>query len=111
MMTKKKQWIIAGLLVSGLFLASGDLVVNLLPAHPAQAQGGASIECSFIGAGIESGSSGNVSIEGSLGQWAVGGGTNGTTELVSSIWGCGAGGGPGGGPGSSEPVFLPLVLK
>jgi len=104
MMTKKKKWIIAGLLIGNLLLTGGTLVVNLVPA---QAQGATIIECSLIGAGFESGSSGNVSIEGSLGQWAVGGGTNGTTELVYSVWSCGLGGGPGG----SELIFLPLVFK
>ena len=103
MITEQKKGIIVGLLIGSLFLGWSALVFTTFSATLAQAQAGASIECSFIGAGNESGSSGNVSINGSLGQWAVGGGASGSVELNATIWDCAASG--------LEGVFLPIVLK
>ena len=86
-----KNWTIPRVLVASLLL-----VATALAQTPA-------IDWWVIGGGGESGEVGGTSLDGTIGQWAVGGGTSGTTQLESGFWG-------GGGAGSYQ-VLLPVVLR
>jgi hypothetical protein len=91
-MTKIRKWMILGV-----------LFVSLLLVGTALAQG--SMDWWVIGAGGGSGTVGDTSLDGTIGQWAVGSGTSGTTQLGSGFWGGGGAEGPVGG------VFLPVLLR
>ena len=79
------------------------LLVSLLLVSTALAQDG--IDWWVIGGGGGSGTAGSTSLDGTIGQWAVGSGTSGTTQLGSGFWGGGGAEGPSGG------VFLPVILR
>lgn len=57
-----------------------------------------------IGGGGGSETSGTVFLDGTIGQWAVGSGTSGATQLGSGFWG------GGGAEVGLYQVFLPVVL-
>ena len=65
------------------------LVVSLLFVGVALASGTPSIDRWVIGGGGGSGTAGSTTLDGTLGQWAVGSGTAGTTQLGSGFWGGG----------------------
>jgi hypothetical protein len=97
-MTRISNWVLAALIVSLLFVGT------------ALAQSTPSIECSVIAAGDGSGSAGNTSLEGTIGQWMVGSGTDGTTQLNSGFGAllveddiCGT--------SAISGIYLPLILK
>jgi hypothetical protein len=87
-----KKWTILGVLLASLLLVGTAL-----------AQG--SIDWWVIGGGGGSGTAGGTSLDGTIGQWAVGSGTSGTTQLGSGFWGGGSAEGPSGA------VFLPVILR
>ncbi len=92
-MTKIRKWMILGVLVASLLL-----VGTALAQTPR-------IDVWVIGGGGGSGTAGGISLDGTIGQWAVGGGTSGTTQVGSGFWGGGSAEGPG------ERIFLPVILR
>jgi hypothetical protein len=93
MMTKKK-WVILCTLIVSLSLVGTAL------ARP-QAH---SINRWVIGGGGGSETSGDTFLGGTVGQWAVGSDTSGSTHLASGFWGGGAA------DSGEERIFLPLAL-
>ena len=94
-MTKTKKWMLLG-----------ALVVSLLLVRTALAQA-PSISWWVIGGGGGSNTVGNISLDGTVGQWAVGSGTSGSTHLGSGFWG----GGSAAGAPDQYPIFLPVILR
>lgn len=92
----KKKWAILGILIASLSLVGTAL------ARP-QAH---IINWWVIGGGGGSGASGGTALDGTVGQWAVGSGTSGSTHLESGFWVSGSAAGP-----ADEQVFLPLILR
>ena len=80
----------------------GVMVISLLSAGAVTASGGPSLDWWVIGGGGVSGTAGGSSLSGTCGQWMVGGGTAGSTQLGSGFWPGALGG---------ESVFLPLLLR
>jgi hypothetical protein len=78
--------LVAVLLLSGVVLAAGTPTVDWW----------------VIGSGGGSASVNGVSLDGTIGQWAVGTSSSGPYELCSGFWGCGEG---------TERIFLPLTLR
>ncbi|MBE9508276.1 MAG: hypothetical protein IMY86_09530 [Chloroflexi bacterium] len=93
----KKKWMIPGTLVVSLLLVGMALAAP--NAH--------SIDWWVIGGGGGSGTAGTISLDGTIGQWAVGSGTSGATQLWSGFWG----GGGAAGEVDLYQVFLPLILR
>ena len=73
----KRKWMIAGMLIVCL------LLVGMASAAP----NGYSIAWWVMGSGSGSGAVGSTSLDSTIGQWVVGGGTSGTTQLGSGFWG------------------------
>jgi uncharacterized membrane protein len=94
-MTKTKKWMLLGALVVSLFL-----VRTALAQTP-------SIDWWVISSGGGSGTASGTSLDGTIGQWVVGSGTSGTTQLGSGFWG---GGGAEVAVGESQ-IFLPIILR
>jgi hypothetical protein len=92
-MTKTRKWMILGTLLVSLFLVRTAL---------AQAP---RIDWWVISGGGGRGTAGGTSLDGTIGQWAVGSGTSGTTQLGSGFWGGGSAEGP------VEKIFLPIILR
>ena len=92
-----KKWMILSALVVSLFL------VGIALAAP----NAASINWWVISGGGASETAGNTSLDGTLGQWAVGSDTAGTTQLGSGFWG----GCSPTGEVDQHNIFLPLVLR
>jgi hypothetical protein len=93
----KKRWMIPSMLIVSL------LLVGMAMAPP-NAPG---ITWWVIGGGGGSETSGAVSLDGTIGQWAVGSGASGDTQLGSGFWG---GGGSVTGDVDLHRIFLPVVL-
>lgn len=79
----------------------GVMVLSLLSAGAVAASGSPSLDWWVIGGG-GSATAGGSSLSGTCGQWMVGGGTAGSTQLGSGFWPGALGG---------ESVFLPLLLR
>jgi hypothetical protein len=94
-MIKIKKWMILGALFVSLLMVG----MTLAPAPR--------IDWWVIGGGGGSGTAGGTSLDGTIGQWAVGSGTSGTTQLGSGFWG----GGSAAGPVDESQIFLPLILR
>jgi hypothetical protein len=92
------------LLMTKKWMILGVLLVSLLLVGTALAQPPA-IGWWVIGGGGGSGAAGDTSLDGTIGQWAVGSGTSGATQLGSGFWGGGSAAGPVGG------IFLPVLLR
>jgi hypothetical protein len=85
----------------------GALFVSLLLVGTALAQGTPSVDWWVISGGGGSGAVGGTSLDGTMGQWVVGSGTSGTTQLGSGFWG---GGSAAGAPDQYQ-IFLPVILR
>jgi hypothetical protein len=94
-MTKIRKLMIFGVLVVSLLLVS-----NVLAQAPR-------IDWWVISGGGGSGTAGGISLDGTIGQWAVGGGTSSTTQVGSGFWG----GGSAAGPVDEGQIFLPFILR
>ena len=94
-MKKIRKWMILGVLAVSLLLVSTAL---------AQAP---RIDWWVISGGGGSGTAGGISLDGTIGQWAVGSGTSGTTHVGSGFWG----GGSAAGPVDGGQIFLPFILR
>jgi hypothetical protein len=92
------------LLTTKKWMILGVLLVSLLFAGTALAQP-PSIGWWVISGGGGSGTAGDTSLDGTIGQWAVGSGTSGTTQVGSGFWGGGNAEGP------LEGIFLPVLLR
>lgn len=82
------------------------LAVSLIVAGMVLAEGAPGIGWWVIGGGGGSLSAGGTSLDGTIGQWAVGSNTKGNIEVGSGFWGGGGSSPPVSGPG----IYLPLVL-
>lgn len=82
-------------------LLAGTLVAILFLAGTVLAAGPASVDWWTISSGGGSAMAGGTSLDGTIGQWAVGMGGNGPYQLCSGFWGCGA----------SYEVFLPIIWR
>ena len=91
-MTVTKKWII-----------SGVLAVSLLSAGVPLTQGTPSVDWWVVGGGGGSATVDGVSLNGTIGQWMVGSGEAGATQLNSGFWSRGA--------IKSLKVYLPLVVR
>jgi hypothetical protein len=92
----RKKWIILGALALSSLFASAAL-----------ANGSPSINWWVIGGGGGSGTAGGTSLDGTIGQWVVGSGTSGTTQLGSGFWG----GGSAAGAPDKYLILLPILLR
>lgn len=90
-----KRWMIPGMLTASV------LLVGLALAAPTATD----IEWWVISGGGGSHTVGNISLSATIGQWSVGSGTSGSTQLGSGFWG------GGGAEGPPQPIFLPLILR
>ena len=90
----------------GRWVVLSILVVSLIIAGVVLAEGAPDIGWWVIGGGGGSLSTGDTSLDGTIGQWAVGSNTQGTIEVGSGFWGGGGSPPPVSGPG----IYLPLVL-
>jgi len=93
----KKKWMMFSLLAISLLLTSVAL-----------AHGTPGINWGVIAGGGGSTSTGGTALDSVIGQWAVAGGTSGTTEVGSGFWG---GGGAEVGKSATYKIFLPLVPR
>jgi hypothetical protein len=96
-MIKIRKWMIAGTLFVSLLIVG----MTMAPVP--------SIDWWVIGGGGGSNTVGNISLDGTVGQWAVGSGTSGTTQLGSGFWGGGSAEGPPEAPANQ--IFLPAILR
>jgi hypothetical protein len=90
----RKKRVILGTLIASLSLVGTTL------ARPQTH----TINWWIIGGGGGSKTSGDTSLGGTVGQWAVGSDTSGGTHLASGFWGGGTA------DSGEERIFLPLVL-
>jgi hypothetical protein len=88
----RKKWIILG-----------TLVLSLLFATAALANGFPSISWWVIGGGGGSTTVGSTSLDGTIAQWVVGSDESGDLQLGPGFW--------GGGWDESHVIFLPVVLR
>jgi hypothetical protein len=83
-------------------VALAAMAAALACASVGAAAGGPTVDWRVVASGGGSATAGNVSLSGTVGQWATGSGTAGTTVLSSGFWGGSAG---------ESFVYLPLVLR
>ena len=81
----------------------GTLIISLLFAGVALANGTPSIDWWVISGGGESVTVGNISLDGTVGQWVVGSDKRGSIQLGPGFW--------GGGWDESHAIYLPVVLS
>lgn len=78
------------------------LLLALIPAQPATAQGTPSIGWWVIGSGGGSALVGSISLGSTLGQWDIGSYTGGSSQLQAGFWG---------GVPADYRILLPITLK
>jgi hypothetical protein len=91
-----------------IWMMLGALFVSLLMVGTALAQA-PSIDWWVISSGGGSGTADGTSLDGTVGQWVIGSGTSGTTQLGSGFWGGGGAEGPPEAPANQ--IFLPVILR
>jgi hypothetical protein len=92
----KRKWMILAALLASLALTA--IVVAAPSSH--------SVDWWVIGGGGGSGTAGDTTLDGTIGQWMVGSSTSGSTQLGSGFWGGGELVYP-----PSHVIYLPLVLR
>lgn len=102
-----KQWKRAEGVLAGLLLASLILIAGRDTVGQAQSRVPASLGCSTFSSGQANKTQSGMVLAGTLGQWVVGKGTQGTGQLNSGFWataleGCGR---------HTRYLFLPSLLK
>lgn len=111
-----KQWKLVGGVLIGLLLTSLVLVFIQSPVTQAQGNNPVTINCSALTGGQATGTSNNVTLAGTLGQWAASNPTGGATQLSSGFWppalaDCGKKTTPTPPLTTTNQVFLPNVIK